>query len=390
MVNENAIACVRDKFNFLRSIMDKRMRRRWAATEAMSLGWGGVTTVAQATGLSQRTLYRGIYELKDTKSLDGEKPNMPVRRSGRPCKLTNEQVAALEKLLREGATSHGWSNEVWTRKRVAVVIRRHFKVTLGQQSISKLLKRRLGWSLQKPTRQLRDRDDLEIERWLTEEYPRILARAARRRAYLAFIDETGFMLSPTLRRTYAPRGKQPVIRTGDPHARISVIGAMTISPKQHHFSFQFHLAEENVNFHGCSIVPFVDTVYRTLAGPLTIIWDGIRIHSAKPLADYLFRHRDIVVESFPAGASEVNPADKVWGYVKFGRLPNYAPPGLKSLRGRIRREFSRLQGRPDLLESMFHRTGLTLDPKEPIKTSWTPDGRLIAGEHRRKRSGLPS
>ena len=80
MVNENAIACVRDKFNFLRSIMDKRMRRRWAATEAMSLGWGGVTTVAQATGLSQRTLYRGIYELKDTKSLDGEKPNMPVRR----------------------------------------------------------------------------------------------------------------------------------------------------------------------------------------------------------------------------------------------------------------------------------------------------------------------
>ena len=71
----------------------------------------------------------------------------PCAAAGRPCKLTNEQVAALEKLLREGATSHGWSNEVWTRKRVAVVIRRHFKVTLGQQSISKLLKRRLGWSL---------------------------------------------------------------------------------------------------------------------------------------------------------------------------------------------------------------------------------------------------
>ena len=231
---------------------------------------------------------------------------------------------------------------------------------------------------------------MEIERWLTEEYPRILARAARRRAYLAFIDETGFMLSPTLRRTYAPRGKQPVIRTGDPHARISVIGAMTISPKQHHFSFQFHLAEENVNFHGCSIVPFVDTVYRTLAGPLTIIWDGIRIHSAKPLADYLFRHRDIVVESFPAGASEVNPADKVWGYVKFGRLPNYAPPGLKSLRGRIRREFPGCRGVLTYSNPCFIVLALLSTRRSRSRRSWTPDGRLIAGEHRRKRSGLPS
>ena len=137
-------------------------------------------------------------------------------------------------------------------------------------------------------------------------------------------------------------------------------------------------------------MPFVDSLRQEIEGPLTIVWDGIRIHSAKTVTDYLAKHRDIVVECFPAEASEINPADKVWGYVKYGRLPNYAPPDLKVLRRRIKREFTRLQSDPDLLEALFRRTGLTLDLREPIKTSWTPDGRLIVGEHRRKRSGLPS
>jgi hypothetical protein len=88
-----------------------------------------------------------------------------------------------------------------------------------------------------------------------------------------------------------------------------------------------------------------------------------------------------VVECFPPEASEINPADKVWGYVKYGRLPNYAPPDLKELRHRITSEFRRLQKRPDLVEALFRRTGLTLDPREPLKTSWTADRRLVVGEH---------
>jgi hypothetical protein len=42
--------------------MDERMRRRWAASEALALGWGGITAVAEATGLSQTTIRAGIAE----------------------------------------------------------------------------------------------------------------------------------------------------------------------------------------------------------------------------------------------------------------------------------------------------------------------------------------
>jgi Rhodopirellula transposase DDE domain len=45
--------------------MDERVRRQWAASEAKSLGWGGISLVAKATGLSRSTIQVGIKELKE-------------------------------------------------------------------------------------------------------------------------------------------------------------------------------------------------------------------------------------------------------------------------------------------------------------------------------------
>jgi hypothetical protein len=62
MDTDEAIPIVRRKYHTLSSIMDERMRRRWAASEAIALGWGGITAVAVATGLSQTTIRAGIAD----------------------------------------------------------------------------------------------------------------------------------------------------------------------------------------------------------------------------------------------------------------------------------------------------------------------------------------
>ena len=191
----------------------------------------------------------------------------------------------------------------------------------------------------------------------------ILDRAWRRHAHIVFVDEAGFMLAPLVRRTWAPRGCTPVIKVTRPHDRISVIGAMSISPRHKHFGFHFHLSEDNANFHGDSVVRFIEDVRRRIHGPMTLLWDAIRIHLGKPVSDYLATHRRIVVEPFPPYAPELNPVDYVWSYVKYDRLPNFCPSGLSELRTRITAEFRRLQKQPDLLESLFRRAGLPLDPQ---------------------------
>ena len=187
-------------------------------------------------------------------------------------------------------------------------------------------------------------------------------RARKRNAYIVFVDEAGFMLSPLFRRTWAPRGQTPVIKVSDPHGRISVIAAITISPRRRHFGFYFHLLPDNANFQGGSVARFIEDVARRIDAPITLAWDSIPIHSAKPVRDFLAAHRRIIVEPFPPYAPEMNPVDNAWGYLKYDRLANYTPKTLDELRKTVTAELRRLQKRPDLLKSLFSRTGLGLGP----------------------------
>lgn len=131
-----------------------------------------------------------------------------------------------------------------------------------------------------------------------------------------FIDETGFMLGPLVRRTWAPRGKTPVIRVTTPHERISGIGAMTIRRSPLHFGFHFHLLPDNLNFEGHSTAAFLSHLRQRLRGPITLIWDQISIHSAAPVKEFLSMNPSMEVVELPPYAPELNPVDYVWSYVK--------------------------------------------------------------------------
>ena len=56
-------ARIRSRFQALRQVMDERVLRLWAAAEAQSLGWGGVTLVSAATGIARSTISAGLKEL---------------------------------------------------------------------------------------------------------------------------------------------------------------------------------------------------------------------------------------------------------------------------------------------------------------------------------------
>jgi putative transposase len=179
--------------------------------------------------------------------------------------------------------------------------------------------------------------------------------------YIVFIDETGFMLGPLVRRTWAPRGQTPIIRVSSPHERISVIGAMTIRRESNQFGFQFHLLSDNANFIGRSVATFVRKVGKQLHAPMTVIWDECRIHWAWPMKKLLEANPSIRVEPLPPYAPELNPVDFVWSYVKYSRLANYCPHNLAELRTKVTTELSKVAKQPKLLRSLFSHTGLTFD-----------------------------
>ena len=64
MPDAKVVELIRQKFVDLVSDLDERGRRRWAAIEARALGYGGITAVAQAAGISDRTIRTGLKELE--------------------------------------------------------------------------------------------------------------------------------------------------------------------------------------------------------------------------------------------------------------------------------------------------------------------------------------
>jgi transposase len=328
---------------------DELERRRKQAVQAVVAGQSR-TTVAAVLGVHYKTVARWVRASHHPGGLDARPQPGPT-----PA-LTDAHLRRLEALLARGAKPHGWPNQLWTAARVARLIERHFHISYHPEHVRKILKRRLGWTSQKPRRQARERNDKEVARWVGDEFPRIVRQAWRRKAYLVFLDESGFMLTPTVRRTLAPRGKTPVLSAWDRRDRLSAISCVTLSPVAGRPGLYFDLLDHNVR--GEDVVAFLKDVHRRL-GPLTVVWDRSNIHSkSKVVKKWLARHPNVVAEDFPGYVPDLNPDEGVWGWAKYGRLANLAADDTDELWDRVVDELVEVKFRPDLLRGFVLQTGL--------------------------------
>jgi transposase len=327
-------------------------RRRRRAVELVKQG-ESPTVVARILGVRTPSLHRWRRMAQQPHGLDARPIPGPTPR------LSDYHLRKLERLLRQGATKHGWPNELWTADRVARLIRQRFGVSFHPEHVRKILKQRLGWTSQKPRRKARERDDKEVERWLGDELPRILRQAWKRQAYVVFLDESGFQLTPSVRRTLAPRGQTPVLSCWDRRDRISAISCITLSPREGRPGLYFELLPVNRTVHGEEVVAFLKALRRQLRGPFTVVWDRHVIHSKSRLVKaFLAENADIVVEDFPGYVPDLNPDEWVWGWTKYGRLSNLAAWNAEELWDHIVMALIDLKFQPRMLNAFIEEAGI--------------------------------
>ena len=116
MPDANVVKWVREKYVAVNSDLDERGRRRWAAAEARSLGWGGIAAVAQATGLSDRTIRTGITELGDPDALPSFRQRKPGAGRHRREEEQPELTGVLQKLIEPTTRGDPMSPLRWTGK----------------------------------------------------------------------------------------------------------------------------------------------------------------------------------------------------------------------------------------------------------------------------------
>jgi transposase len=185
-----------------------------------------------------------------------------------------------------------------------------------------------------------------------------LKKARREGRTLVFIDEPGFMLQPTVRRTWAPRGDTPIHHSWDRHDRLSVIGAITVSPVPQRRGFYFSMRTENLP--GNDLFAFVQPLRGHLKRSLLIIWDRFSGHKKAARLLYNLYGKRIHVEELPAYAPDLNVVDHAWGHTKYGEMANFIPKDLDDLADEVAVSMLSKHQRPDLLRSFFKHARLDL------------------------------
>lgn len=176
------------------------------------------------------------------------------------------------------------------------------------------------------------------------------------------IDESGILMAPLVRRTWAPCGKTPVLyqRTRS-HEKISMIAALTVPPKRKRVGLYFSLHYSNIT--AKLVTRFLRNLSRQIQKPLVIIWDSFRPHKAKSVQKFLRRNKKIHVFYLPAYAPELNPTEFFWSYLKNNPLSNYPTYDLTTLGTVARYHASRIKRKHNLLKSFLYATPLFLRPK---------------------------
>jgi len=152
--------------------------------------------------------------------------------------------------------------------------------------------------------------------------------ATRLGAHIAFIDESGFLLIPPVRRTWGPYGQTPLTRYSYKHDKISAISALTVSPHRRRIGLYFQLHRKNIR--QVEVCQFLRYLLRHLRGHVLVVWDNGKPHKGEPIRNLCGQYPRLHLQRFPAYAPELNPDEGVWSQAD-NALANGRPDQLSQL-----------------------------------------------------------
>lgn len=166
------------------------------------------------------------------------------------------------------------------------------------------------------------------------------------------------MLQPHLRRTWAEKGRTPVIDQWDRRDRLSVITALALSPRRRRITMFFRLLSHNAKAE--DFVWFLNDLRKELARKLIVVWDNLGAHRRAENALAALECRWARFERLPPYAPELNPVEHVWTTAKWGRLANAPPTDVQQLSNRVAAELNGQSLEQRTLRGHFRWAGLDL------------------------------
>ncbi|MHB1930384.1 MAG: IS630 family transposase [Acidimicrobiales bacterium] len=224
---------------------------------------------------------------------------------------------------------------------------REYGVTMSPSAVGRLL-RRIGLSPQRPIWRAYQSDPEKVQRWRTEEFPRIRAEAHAANALVFFADEAGVRSDYHGGSTWGEVGHTPVVSSTGARHRVNMISAISPQGKLH-----FRIVDGSVD--ADAFIAYCQALQADYRGrKIYLIVDGHPSHRATRTKEWAAAQGDRFKLFYLPGYSPfLNPDEWVWKNVKHDRIGRAGITSHEDLRSKAAAALARLAAMPGLLRSIF-------------------------------------
>jgi transposase len=273
--------------------------------------------IAQQVGLTKNGVF-DICKRFRARGMAGLQtgPRGPAPGTGRF--LTAAQEAAIRKLIRRGTPdAYGLPFALWSRAAGAALIEQRCGVRLAVRTMGTYLAR-WHFTAQKPLRRAYEQRPEQVRHWLKTEYPAIEAQARQQKGTIFWGDETGLRSDDVRGRSYAPRGKTPLVRPCHKRANVGLISALPNKGE-----LRWMVLDRGIT--AALLIVFLERLIREAGCKVFLILDRLPVHRGRAVQAWLAgRRSQIEVFHLPASSPELNPDEGLNAALK-QTIPRKAP-----------------------------------------------------------------
>lgn len=226
--------------------------------------------------------------------------------------LNGEQVAALQRILREEAMAGSQVGSGWTAKAVRQLIEERFGVKYSPSGMRKLFAQ-IGWSYQRGRKLYIRRDPADQARYEWETRPRLAHYAQTQQPVVPLAsDQSKVYLEGTLGRRWNPIREQPLVADGARSKQAeNLYGAVHLGTGAEVAPFAIDWQDS------AATIRWYELLLTTCPKGQLVLWqDQAPHHTSEEVDDWLAVHPRIEVIEFPKYTPEENPKEATWKVLK--------------------------------------------------------------------------
>lgn len=284
----------------------QREEKRKAVVEAVVVRGEPVHVVRRVFNIPESTIFRwlSLYRAGGWHALK------EGRRTGRPRKVSGEDMAWLYRVVTQGnPMQYQFGFCLWTLKALCTLLEKERGIKLSRMALSRTLGH-LGLSPQRPIYKSYKQDPNKVQAYLEQTFPQAVQDAKARGARIFFVDEASVRSDAHSGTTWGKVGETPVVADSGGRFGINVISAVSPLGEMRFSCIDGHMNSD-------TFIAFLKQLHRDAGGPILVVADNARYHHSKQTRAFIESQRgDITLVFLPPYSPELNPDEQVWNHAK--------------------------------------------------------------------------